>query len=131
MLAGAGRRLPAAQADGVAAGVGEHADPCLRRDLARGAAFGRTGRVMQRANDGLGTNWTVHDLRPTAGARMVAPTTIWAYRATGSLSSTEGGEHVREAERTLTVPGPRPLLGHSLRSGLEGPEYAALVLSVA
>ncbi|MFI8489417.1 tyrosine-type recombinase/integrase [Streptomyces rubrogriseus] len=27
-------------------------------------------RVLQRANDRLGTNWTVHDLRHTAGVRM-------------------------------------------------------------
>jgi integrase len=27
-------------------------------------------RVLQRANDKLGTNWTLHDLRHTAGIRM-------------------------------------------------------------
>jgi integrase len=29
-------------------------------------------RVLQRANERLGTNWTLHDLRHTAAARMVS-----------------------------------------------------------
>lgn len=29
-------------------------------------------RVLQRANDKLGTNWSLHDLRHTAAARMAA-----------------------------------------------------------
>lgn len=28
-------------------------------------------RILQRANDRLGTNWTLHDLRHTAASRMV------------------------------------------------------------
>jgi site-specific recombinase XerD len=28
-------------------------------------------RVLQRANDGLGTGWTLHDLRHTAAHRMI------------------------------------------------------------
>jgi hypothetical protein len=41
--------IPAAEADRVAVGVGEHADPHLGRDLTWGAALGRTGREEARA----------------------------------------------------------------------------------
>jgi integrase len=43
-----------------------------RRGSQRALTYSALRRVMQRANDGLGTNWTVHDLRHTAAARMVA-----------------------------------------------------------
>jgi site-specific recombinase XerC len=43
-----------------------------RRGTQRPLTYPALRRVMQRANDGLGTNWTVHDLRHTAAARMVA-----------------------------------------------------------
>jgi integrase len=33
-------------------------------------------RVLQRANDKLGTNWTLHDLRHTAAARMAADASL-------------------------------------------------------
>ena len=33
-------------------------------------------RVMQRANAQLGTNWSLHDLWPTAAARMAASGTL-------------------------------------------------------
>jgi integrase len=43
-----------------------------RRGKQRALTYPALRRVMQRANDGLGTNWTVHDLRHTAAARMVS-----------------------------------------------------------
>jgi integrase len=37
----------------------------------RPLTYGAARRVLQRANDVLGTNWTLHDLRHTAAMRMV------------------------------------------------------------
>ncbi|WP_433700798.1 tyrosine-type recombinase/integrase [Nocardiopsis sp. CA-288880] len=41
-----------------------------RRGQARALSYWAMRRVMQRANDHLGTNWTLHDLRHTAATRM-------------------------------------------------------------
>jgi integrase len=38
----------------------------------RPLTYSAARRVLQRANDRLGTNWTVHDLRHTAATRMVS-----------------------------------------------------------
>lgn len=43
-----------------------------RRGESRPLTYGAARRVIQRANDALGTNWTLHDLRHTAAARMVS-----------------------------------------------------------
>lgn len=43
-----------------------------RRGTQRALSYAALRRVVQRANAGLGTNWTVHDLRHTAAARMVS-----------------------------------------------------------
>jgi integrase len=43
-----------------------------RRGERRPLSYGAMRRVLQRANQRLGTNWTLHDLRHTAAARMVA-----------------------------------------------------------
>lgn len=37
----------------------------------RPLTYGAARRVLQRANEVLGTNWTLHDLRHTAAMRMV------------------------------------------------------------
>lgn len=41
-----------------------------RRGEARPLTYMAARRVLQRANDRLGTNWTLHDLRHTAATRM-------------------------------------------------------------
>ncbi|MFG2721459.1 hypothetical protein ACGFW5_24670 [Streptomyces sp. NPDC048416] len=41
-----------------------------RRDDPRPLAYRATRRIPQRANDELGTDWTLHDARHTAAARM-------------------------------------------------------------
>ncbi|WP_078661713.1 tyrosine-type recombinase/integrase [Streptomyces sp. NRRL B-24484] len=47
-------------------------EPVLRtrRGPDRPLTYGAMRRVIQRANDKLGTNWTLHDLRHTAAERM-------------------------------------------------------------
>jgi integrase len=42
-----------------------------RRGEARPLSYWAMRRVVQRANHRLGTNWTLHDMRHTAAARMV------------------------------------------------------------
>ncbi|WP_325099937.1 tyrosine-type recombinase/integrase [Streptomyces sp. GMY02] len=41
-----------------------------RRGLDRPMSYWAMRRVIQRANEALGTNWTLHDLRHTAASRM-------------------------------------------------------------
>jgi site-specific recombinase XerD len=41
------------------------------RGPSRALTYGAMRAVMLRANDGLGTNWTLHDLRHTAAKRMI------------------------------------------------------------
>ena len=43
-----------------------------RRGETRPLSYWALRRILQRANTRLGTNWTVHDMRHTAAARMVA-----------------------------------------------------------
>ncbi len=43
-----------------------------RRGERRALSYSAMRRVLQRANERLGTNWTLHDLRHTAAARMVS-----------------------------------------------------------
>lgn len=43
-----------------------------RRGTTRALTYPALRRVLQRANDQLGTNWTLHDLRHTAAARMAS-----------------------------------------------------------
>ncbi|MGV9368117.1 tyrosine-type recombinase/integrase [Amycolatopsis sp. NPDC003731] len=42
-----------------------------RRGLSRPLSYWAMRRILQRANDKLGTNWTWHDMRHTAATRMV------------------------------------------------------------
>jgi len=42
------------------------------RGESRPLTYGAARRVLQRANETLGTNWTLHDLRHTAATRMVS-----------------------------------------------------------
>ena len=42
------------------------------RGKSRPLTYGAARRVLQRANETLGTNWTLHDLRHTAATRMVS-----------------------------------------------------------
>lgn len=50
---------------------GETALWLTRRDPVRPLTYAAVRRVMQRANESLGTSWTLHDLRHTAAQRMV------------------------------------------------------------
>jgi len=43
-----------------------------RRGEARSLTYWAMRRILQRANDRLGTNWTLHDARHTAAVRMAA-----------------------------------------------------------
>lgn len=43
-----------------------------RRGHPRALTYGAARRILQRANDHPGTNWTLHDLRHTAATRMVS-----------------------------------------------------------
>ncbi|WP_308267681.1 tyrosine-type recombinase/integrase [Yinghuangia soli] len=54
------------------AGLPEPGQPLwrTRRGPARPLSYAALRRVVQRANDRLGTNWTIHDARHTAAARM-------------------------------------------------------------
>ncbi len=47
-----------------------------RRAPHRPLTYAAMRRVLQRANDGLGTSWTLHQLRHTAAQRMVADPTM-------------------------------------------------------
>ena len=51
---------------------GEQALWLTRRAPHRPLTYPAMRRVMQRANDRLGTTWTLHDLRHTAARRMIA-----------------------------------------------------------
>jgi integrase len=54
---------------------GDPAEGALWRTMRGGdrpLTYSAARRVLQRANDRLGTNWTVHDLRHTAATRMVS-----------------------------------------------------------
>lgn len=42
------------------------------RGKPRPLTYGAARRILQRANEKLGTNWTLHDLRHTAATRMVS-----------------------------------------------------------
>lgn len=55
-----------------AAGMGDPVWRQLRGDSGRPLTYWAMRRVLQRANDKLGTNWTLHDARHTAAARMAA-----------------------------------------------------------
>lgn len=51
---------------------GEQALWLTRREPVRALTYPALRRVLQRANEALGTHWTLHALRHTAAARMVA-----------------------------------------------------------
>ncbi|WP_228000754.1 tyrosine-type recombinase/integrase [Nocardia australiensis] len=55
------------------AGLPEPGQPVFRtlRGESRPLTYSALRRILQRANDRLGTNWTWHDLRHTAAIRMV------------------------------------------------------------
>jgi integrase len=56
-----------------------HADEPVwrtRRGATRPLAYSALRRILQRANQQLGTNWTLHDLRHTAAARMANSGTL-------------------------------------------------------
>lgn len=50
---------------------GEQALWLTRRHPVRPLTYSATRRMLQRANESLGTGWTLHDLRHTAAQRMV------------------------------------------------------------
>lgn len=50
---------------------GEHALWLTRRRPIRALTYSATRRMLQRANERLGTGWTLHDLRHTAAQRMI------------------------------------------------------------
>lgn len=47
-----------------------------RRGEQRPLTYAAMRRILQRANDRLGTNWTLHDLRHTGASRMVNDSTL-------------------------------------------------------
>lgn len=51
--------------------TGERALWITRRAPVRALTYPAVRRVLQRANDSLGTQWTLHDLRHTAAMRMI------------------------------------------------------------
>ena len=51
--------------------AGERALWLTRRRPVRPLTYSATRRMLQRANESLGTSWTLHDLRHTAAQRMV------------------------------------------------------------
>jgi integrase len=67
-LATLARYLPSVIADGPATG---RALWWTERSPRRELTYPAARRVLQRANEQLGTNWSLHDLRHTAAARMI------------------------------------------------------------
>lgn len=55
-------------------------------------------RVLQRGNDKLGTNWTLHDARHTAAARMTADPRLTLPEVQSVLRD----RHLSTTERYLT-----------------------------
>lgn len=51
--------------------AGERALWLTRRKPVRPLTYAAARRMLQRANDALGTSWTLHDLRHTAAQRMI------------------------------------------------------------
>lgn len=51
--------------------AGERALWLTRRQPIRPLTYSATRRMLQRANESLGTSWTLHDLRHTAAQRMI------------------------------------------------------------
>jgi integrase len=80
-------------------GTPESGQPVWRtlRGEPRRLTYWAVRRVLQRANDALGTNWTLHDLRHTAAARMAADPRLTLPEVQAVLRHT----HISTTERYL------------------------------
>ena len=79
-------------------GPGEPVWRTLRGD-ARPLSYWALRRILQRANERLGTNWTAHDMRHTAAARMVADPSLTLPEVQTVLRH----KHLSTTQRYLTV----------------------------
>lgn len=82
---------------------GERALWLTRRSPVRPLSYPAMRRVLQRANDRVGTGWTLHDLRHTAAHRMIADpalslTDVQWVLGHAHLSTTQIYLHAAEAE---------------------------------
>ena len=94
-----------------------------RRKPVRALTYSATRRMLQRANEALGTEWTLHDLRHTAAQRMIDDPKLsltdvqWvlghAHLTTTQLylrpSEDEVVSRVLNHHRGRTEPGPAPV----------------------
>lgn len=83
------------------AGLPTAGEPVWRtlRGEARPLSYWALRRILQRANARLGTNWTAHDMRHTAAARMVADPSLTLPEVQTVLRH----KHLATTQRYLTV----------------------------